>query len=358
MADEKKLGIVPKYYIRKEDGEIDYEHPYDYIEKDLHGGLHYVRQGGKIGFMDANGKFIVPLNYDFTRITYEGKKNWHHGNRSWYPVTGTKTWITEVYKNNGVGVVNNRGEEIVPCEFEDTKPFNFSTSEDFIPVAWPNADKSGIVWGMYDIKAKKISVTPRYEDIDKECNGYASFRENGKWGLIHCKTGKVVVPARYLIEFAINKDGIGIAFEGGSWTYSGINCKGINADDCHVIVTKGENEAQVIISGYKWIEFSSKNVVQCWQEHKHKNTESDSFKILPMPEYIGILENAEYEAGYFLEESGEFVERWTVNCTSVSKLEHAKYISGGTVTVKGYDGKDISLTEKILQEIQKRIREE
>lgn len=40
---EKKLDIVQKYYIRKEDGKIDYKHPYDLIRETNCKGLYYVR---------------------------------------------------------------------------------------------------------------------------------------------------------------------------------------------------------------------------------------------------------------------------------------------------------------------------
>lgn len=359
MAQAKrKLEIVQKYYLRKEGGEIDYEHPYDLICETNKKGLYYVRLDGHIGYVDEKGEFVVPISYDFTRTTYKGE-TYCSNNHDWFDYD-KDTIISYVYKDNGVGVINNRGEELVPCEFEKVEVFPWLASKNFIPVALPSCDNSKLVWGMYDVKNKRVSVTPQYEEIKKEQNGYASFKENGKWGILHCATGTVVVPAIYLLDMDVPNTEVVIAFLGGSWHYArdAKYTRYVNPDVCHILVLNGMEQAQVVVSGYDWIEESGPSVMMCRIGHEHQPKQEDSFKILKMPNYIGIVKNASYEAGYFLKESGEFVKKWTTKCTTYSKQIHAKYLSGGTFMAKTYDGNNIPVTKKMKQEILKRISEE
>lgn len=355
--NEEKLEIVQKYYIRKKDGEIDYEHPYDFIGRTNCKGLYYVCLNKHIGYMNEKGEFIVPISYDYTRKDYRGYKTYHTSD--WHYYDG-KTLITDVYKDNRVGVINNRGEEIVTCEFERVNVLPNQTSENFISVAvvYQN-DNSKLLWGMYDVKNKKISVVPQYDEIEKEKNGYASFKKNGKWGLLHCASGKVVIPAMYLIEIDVLDNGIARAFLGGSWRYAkGNGGKSIDARDCHILVLNGVEPAQIVVSGYKWIEPSGPSVMKCRSGKMYSSTQEDSFKILKMPNYIGIIKNATYEAGYFLKENGKFVKEWTVGCMTSFQLLHARYVSGGTCFAMTYDGKNIPVTDQMKVEILKHISEE
>lgn len=351
---EKCLDIVQKYYIRKKNGEIDYEHPYDLIEKANSKGLHYVRLDGHVGYMNEKGKFVIPIHYDFTRTTYKGKTHYNHPSWNYFDDDAI---ITYVYKDNGVGVINSRGEELVPCKFEDVQVFSFKASKSFIPVALPSQDNSKLVWGMYDVNNRRVSVIPQYEEMNKEQNGYASFKENGKWGLLHCATGTVVIPAIYLVDMHVSNTGIVRAFFGGDYEY-GRNVRYVNPDDCHILVVNGAEQAQLVVSGYNWVEKSGPSVMKCRIGSEYEPKQEDSFKILKMPNYIGIVRNATYESGYLLEESGKFVKEWRVGCTSYSELIHAKYISGGIFLAKDYDGKDIPVTDEMKQEILKRISEE
>lgn len=347
MAEaEKKLDIAKKYYVRKEDGKIDYEHPYDLIKETNYNGLYLVEVDGHIGYMNAEGDFVVPIQYDSKRKNYKGDMRYFVS--SWQGMT-EGTAILDVYKDGKVGAINNRGEIVVPCEFEDVGMYDASLN--FIPVANPSADNSTLVWGLYDIKKKRVSVTPQYEEIEREWNGYASFKENGKWGLLHCSTGTVVVPAIYLLDFNVMSTGIAIAFLGGSWEY-GRNTRYVQPEDCHVLVVNGIDKAQVVLRGYSWIERTGPSVVNCRIGKQYNPEQEDSFKIIKMPNYIALIKNASYEEGYILKETGEFVKEWQIGCDSCGKQKHAKYVSGGVIIAKTYDGNEIPVTYEMMQEIQ------
>ena len=352
MSETKKLDIVQKYYIRNEDGETNYEHPYDLIKKTNFEGLYYVILNEQVGYMNEKGEIVVPIDYDKRRKTYTGFQHYHVSD--WHFYDG-KTVIAYVYKNNKIGVVNSSGDQIVPCEFE--KVGIFEASENFIPVAIPSQDNSKLIWGIYDIKNKHVSVNPQYEEIKKEHNGYASFKENGKWGILHCATGKVVIPAIYLLDMVVTNTGLVIAFLGGSWEYFR-GTRNVSPEDCHVLVVNGIEPALLVISGYEWIEKSAPSVMECIIGFQKNPKQKDSFKILKMPNYIGIVKNASYEEGYFLQENGKFVKEYVVGCTSYSAISHAKYVSGGVFSAITYNGEDIPVTNQMKLEILKRISEE
>lgn len=352
MADDKKkLDIVKKYYVRKENGEIDYEHPYDFIEETNIKGIYFVELDGHIGYMDENGRFIVlPVEYESSRTNYQGY-HYRNNNNGWNCYDGDNA-ITTVYKRNFVGAINNRGEKIIPCEFEEVATYSSKVSKRFVPVAIKSNDSKKLLWGMYDIKKKRISVNPQYEDIEKEWNGYASFKQNDKWGLLHCATGKVVAPAKYLISFNVYSDGLARAFLGG--TYDG---RYVDPEECHVLLVDGANKAKVILSGYDWIERTGPSVMKCRMGSSYKPKQEDSFKIVKLPKYIAMVKNAVYEAGYFLKDGG-FVPKWSNECTSYEKMLHAKYVSGGIITAKTYDGVELPVTYEIMQEVIKSISKE
>lgn len=355
---EKDFEIVKKYYLRKKDGQIDYEHPYDfitdtYVGRGITGKLWYVRVNGKIGYLNRKGEFTVPMKYDLTRITYEKKENYCN-NFDWH-YYGDNTLIAEVYKNNGIGIVDEYGEELVPCEFEDVEASK--ASEDFIPVALPICDNSKLGWGMYDVKNKRVSVIPQYEEMSMEQNGYASFKENGKWGILYCADGTVVVPAIYLLDEIVPSNGILIEFLGGNCRLGYDGVQYIWGSESQVLVINGTKKAQIVVSGYNWAEESGPCVVKCKIGNAYVTKQEDNFKILKMPDYIGIVKNAVYESGCFLKENGKFVKEWIRDRTT-KVFEHAKYLSGGTFSAMTYDGKSIAVTEEMKKEILKRISEE
>ena len=353
--EKKKLQFVQKYYIREEDGSIDYEHPYDLIKEPDSEGLYKVVLDGQVGYMDANGKLVVPIKYDDTRITWQGTKQC--GCASWYPC-GSNYKVTNVYKNNLVGLINDRGEELVPCQFEDVAVFNWLTSENFIPIALPSKNNDKLLWGMYDVKSKRVSVTPAYEEIQQERYGYASFNQNGKWGLVHCATGTVVIPAEYLLEMYMTATGVIVAYKGKSWCYRGRAKAVVDPEECHVWVVNGPTKPKLVVSGYDWITTTVPNVVSCEIGHHHKPDLVDSFKILRQQDYVVLIKNATYEAGYLLEETGEFVKEWNTKCTTCSLIPHAKYISGGEFSAIAYNGMYVPVTDIMQKEILQYLRDE
>ena len=346
--------IIQKYYVRNKDGKIDHNSGYDCIEKDNCEGLWFVQQGNTIGYMDDNGEFVVPLRYDLSKKTIRG--DIYHksfGWPSWYRVPNTDMVVTDVYKNNCVGLIDNLGNELMPCQFEDV--LKSEVSQNFGPFVSPTHEKNPkFVMGLYDIRRKKVCVPPQHDRILREQNGYSPFQNGKTWGLLHSETGIEVAPPIYLLDFKVENNGIAIAFLGGSWETYG-NGRHVSPEECHVLVTHGPLAFR-ILSGYSWINFTGPSVVSCWNTKSPSfDAPHDTFKILKMPNYIAIIKNAQYQRGYFLKD-GRLLKEWNCDCiTPLSHGTHAKYLSGGTFSAKDYEGHTIPVTHQMKLEILKEI---
>lgn len=343
------FDVVQKYYLRKKDGEIDFSRSYDLIEKTNCPNLFYVLQGDTIGYMDESRKFVIPLVYDYTRKTVRGDTHFKFSADAWARIPNTNIMVTDVYKDNHVGLIDSLGNVLVPCQFEGVKLFQ--VSKDFVPIIAPTPDPvfPKLVMGLYDITHKRVCVTPKYNRVLREQNGYAPFQEGDTWGLLHCETGSVVVPPIYLVEFMVRYNGITIAFLGGDWE-PGKNGPLVTPEDCHVIVTHGTSALR-ILSGYKWIVFSGPSIVTCWKEDCSYSYSDphDTFQILKMPNYIALIKNAQYQKG------NKYVEERNDGRLCFLQYFHAKYLSGGTFLAKDYEGRDIPVTPKMEFEILKEI---
>ena len=87
--------------------------------------------------------------------------------------------------NKKKGFMNTSGEIVVPCKYEDVKPF----SESLAGVC------KGSKWGFIDKSGKEI-VPCKYEAVASFSEGLACVRKNGKRGFID-KLGKEVLSCKY-----------------------------------------------------------------------------------------------------------------------------------------------------------------
>ncbi len=182
-------------------------------------GLAAVQLNGKWGYMDENKKWVVPAIYD---------KVAHFYNRFAMVSIGSR-----------IGLINNRGEEVVKPAYDwiyymNKNPDFISLGVDFMEdeendseyvktylnekygiihkptgtVILPNeykeihffSDKLFKVkvnqnYGLYDIKGKEI-LPPVYDNIDSFSDGVARVRLGIKYGLIN-EEGKIVVQPKY-----------------------------------------------------------------------------------------------------------------------------------------------------------------
>jgi len=118
--------------------------------------------GGWGLFSTTKRQYLLPAEYDF-------------------PVVFTDS-ITTISKNNELGVINYKGEFILPCKYQEIrkqKNGNF-----FI--------RNNYKWGLA-LPTGQILIKPQWDDATDFQNGYAAFWTENKIGIIDSK-GKIVVP--------------------------------------------------------------------------------------------------------------------------------------------------------------------
>ncbi len=131
----------------------------------------------KMGIIDTNGRWIVPLQYD--EIEYNGQ--------AFTEVNGKIKGAFIVKKDNKWGVINTEGTMIMAMEHG-----YFSGFVNGFGTIYKETYKEGVINGLGQM------ITPMiYEDISEPQDGFAAAKKNGKWGFISTSTGKEIVSFKY-----------------------------------------------------------------------------------------------------------------------------------------------------------------
>ncbi|MBO7615734.1 MAG: WG repeat-containing protein [Bacteroidales bacterium] len=134
-------------------------------------------EGGKSGFIDEQGHVVVPLEYDLIDCG------------------GFCNGVAVVCKHGDYGVVNAKGEEVLPCEYEEKGIFVYPANGG-IRVMKNNK------YGLWQ-KDKGMVVPCQYDYVHGFCDGMANVwvkDGDGYVGGYVDLNGKVVIPIIY--EFA------------------------------------------------------------------------------------------------------------------------------------------------------------
>lgn len=242
-----------------------------YAAKGFSDGFVAVMIEKKWGYLDTHGKLAIPLKYDnvtefnsgygiarlndrFYIIDKNGNETliedlgtldvkrfseslapFKSANELWgYIDVKGKTAINPLYKAVGyfingiawarddrglVGLINTKGEWILPPEYNEIKPFdpesglacvkkgenvgyiNLSGEMTTFPITEVVDDfheglargRKGLFFGFYDITGKWV-IEPRYESVLDFKNGYAGAKSGGLWGLIDKKGNYIIQP--------------------------------------------------------------------------------------------------------------------------------------------------------------------
>ena len=121
--------------------------------------------GGKVGIMNKNGEFIVPVKYDAVGSFSDG--------------------LAKVELNGKSGFVNMTGNVVIPLKYEEGG--YFSEGLGFV--------KTDGKWGFID-KNGNIAIPFKYNEVGGFHNGLAPVNYNGKWGYID-KKGNVVISYQF-----------------------------------------------------------------------------------------------------------------------------------------------------------------
>lgn len=165
------------------DGEIIRTYEEDYVGDEFHEGLAILSEvddathgDQKVdGFVDRNGKFVIPPMY---RNTIED--TWIHSNDDWY-----SDGLIRIRVDGLAGYIDGRNHIVIEPQYEMGTRF----SEGLAGV------RSGNRWGFID-RGNRVVIPMQYENVQPFSAGLASVCVNGKWGVIH-KSGQYLLPQTF-----------------------------------------------------------------------------------------------------------------------------------------------------------------
>lgn len=161
--------------------------------------LYEIEEKGKIGFIDASGKVVIPPQFEavrggfkegFTRVKkdelwgfmdtagrvmnlrYDSADDFEEGRAR---VKGKKLW----------GYIDRSGAEVIPMIYEDAADFHEGLAK---------VKKNG-KWGYIDIRGREV-VAPQFKDADDFREGLARVKTDKRWGYINAQ-GKQVIEQKF-----------------------------------------------------------------------------------------------------------------------------------------------------------------
>lgn len=159
---------------------------FSYVDKFYEGRAIVVR-GGKCGFIDEQGKIVVPLIYAFAKPFSEGLA----------PVVKGQ-WISQSWIDGFFGYVDLYGKEVAPFEYEDAKSFSEGIAAVLIDGKWGGIDREG-----------NLVIKPQFDDSFCFCSDLAvvgiKAGDGMRFGYID-KKGNMVLPCQYDAALDFNGD--------------------------------------------------------------------------------------------------------------------------------------------------------
>ncbi len=180
------LALVRKGGYYDENGNIDKPWKYGYIDKNgkeiipctfddarsFSEGYAVVYKDGKGGVIDKSGKQVVPYKYDMISDFSEG--------------------LAKIETDDGrIGFINTKGEEVVPIKYLSSGSTDFSEGFAAVGVDYGDYAKCG-----YIDKTGKVVIEPVYDLAGMFHDGRACVMKDGKYGYIDTK-GHEVIPLIY-----------------------------------------------------------------------------------------------------------------------------------------------------------------
>ncbi len=202
---EGKMGICC------DDGSRINDNYYDFISP-FYNGYSLVRNNNMWGVMDISGNIVFGFDADKQKVKDELKKlreKFPSERFIYTQLERFKYFIVEEGEliidrtGGGVGFLDKEGKIVIPKLYEDVKGFS---DEEICPV------KLNGKWGFIN-KKNEVVIPFNYEDADAFCEGLAAVKVNGKWGFIDVKGRMVVKNRYdFVISFSegravVNKNG-------------------------------------------------------------------------------------------------------------------------------------------------------
>ena len=146
---------------------------YDHVDR-FSDGLAAVKKDKKYGYIDTQGRVVIPLEYDTTYGFSEG--------------------LAPVKKDGKWGYIDTQGRVVIQLEYDKAGSFSEGLAE---------VQKDG-KWGYIDTQGQVVipleydAIGPFYEHLEAigSFDGLARVQKDGKWGYIDT-LGQVVIPLEY-----------------------------------------------------------------------------------------------------------------------------------------------------------------
>lgn len=146
-------------------------------------GLAAVERGGKWGFIDENGKEIIPIIYDSVQKAFDDSR------------------IIWADRNGKMGFIDINGSVVFPFKYDLIFPMDYKRISVYNEQVGLHYDGRGIMarlnrkFGFVDITGEEI-IPLKYDRVLFFRGGYAPVKLNDKWGIIN-KKGEEVTPIKY-----------------------------------------------------------------------------------------------------------------------------------------------------------------
>lgn len=144
-------------------------------------GLMLVSKNGNKGYMDNRGDEVVPTIYSTISPMHKGYAAYYsQADRKW-------------------GIVNKKGRELTAAIFDGVKFDLVDDGYDLVITSKKDdkaANYSGEKYGLFSITSQHNITLPYYDEVGEISNGMMVVKLNKKYGAID-STGKLVVPLAY-----------------------------------------------------------------------------------------------------------------------------------------------------------------
>jgi len=162
-------------------------------------GLYVVGLDGKYGFLDRTGKVVIPLKFD--AVEDEGKGLQFRDPASY------SSMLIGVALNGKWGYIDKAGNVVIPFKYDHADAF----TDGLAAVALNK--KAGFI----DRTGREV-IPLKYEEVFYFDQGLASVKLNGKWGHID-KSGREITPLKYEKVNWLFADGLASVKLNGKWGF-------------------------------------------------------------------------------------------------------------------------------------------
>ena len=232
MTKEEADELADKYW---NGNGCDYG-KYDWQDCFIYNGFVKVKLDGKYGFINEDGEEIISCKYEDADAFSDG--------------------LAKVKSVEGWGFVNENGEEIISCKYEEADKFWFGLAK----------VKSAEGWGTINKDGEEI-IPCKYKEVYAFSDGLARVQSKEGWGFVN-ENGEEIISCKY--KDAIFSNGLAIVRSKKGWGF-------VNKDGEEIIPCKYE-EAYAFESGlslvkskegYGFVNNEGEEIIPCKYEDAH-----------------------------------------------------------------------------------------